>query len=174
MKRFALQISMLLLLCAGGMSLRAETVTHSFNLMNGNGGITFTNSNTVGTTKLVTYTCSDCEFGPDPSSKVSIRFLEKYDSVVISPALNNVKSLYLLCTSSVEPKSILRVYVSEDGSTWSNALTGATTPMAGAMQIAIPEGYYYLKIASISNTDIYILSIAYEFDNCPSCFTYEF
>ncbi len=174
MRRFTLLMTALLL-CAGGMFLRAETISHGFNTMNKDKTIVFNMDFTEGTTDLVTYTCHNCEFGPTASSsQVSIRLVDKNDYVVISPALNNLKSLYMVCETSVEPKSILRVYVSEDGSTWNDALTGAETPMAGAMRIAIPEGYYYLKIANSKSTAIYIRSIAYEFDNCPSCFTYDF
>ena len=175
MKRFTLLLTALLL-CAGGMTLRAETVTQSFNDMSLKGKITFTGS-TVGTTDLVTYTCygTGCKFGQNASSTgLYIRMLKTNDYVVISPALNHLKSIRMDCETTGDPKRILRVYVSEDGSTWSEALTDATSPMTGAVQVPIPEGYYYVKVARVTGTDIYIRSFMYEFDNCPSCYSYDY
>lgn len=176
MKRFTLLLTALLL-CAGGMTLRAETVTQSFNDMSLKGKITFTGGNTVGTTDFVTYTCygTKCKFEQNASlGLLTIALVNSSSYVVISPALNHLKSITLNFGTTGDPYKILRVYVSEDGSTWSEALTGATSSSTGTMRIPVPEGYYYVKVANITATAIYIWSFMYEFDNCPSCYSYDY
>lgn len=170
MKRFTLLMTTMLL-CAGGMSLRAETVSHAFGDMAAKEQIAFTEYNTVGTTDFVTYTCSNCDFGGSP---ISIRLLETNDSFVISPALNNLKSIKLGYTSS---KSLdhrnFKVCVSEDGIEWGDGLT-STNLTSGSITYSIPAGYYFIKIQGLKSPGASIWLIEYEFDDCPSCFTYVF
>ena len=173
MKSFTLRLTIVLLLCAGGMSLRAETIRHAFNSMTTSEEITFTDNNTVGTTDFVTYTCHDCEFGANLSYQVSIRLLDTNDNVVISPALNNVRSLTVGYTPvSVNGRNI-KVYVSEDGSTWGSALDYADVK-SGSIELSIPEGYYFIKIQNSQSTDIYISTVEYGFDACSDCHSYDY
>ena len=166
-------VGIVLLLCVGVNPIGAEVIRHSFHAMSGNGTIAYSVSNTVGTTDFVTYTCTGGAFGVT-GSVIAICLTETNSYVVISPALNNVQSFKVVTTSDLtDISSSVKVYISEDGSTWSSALTDISILMKGAMQVNIPAGYYFLKVQNTKATDIFITSVEYTFDACDDCFTYE-
>jgi len=175
MRRFAFRLLIVILLCACGISVGAESVKHGFPSMFSAGEIDVSNS-AVGVTDFVTYTCTGCYFGLNGASEVSI-CMGKNNYVVISPALNKVKSLTITYTYAGKDSDYYKnfnVYVSEDGSTWGDALTGSTRVTSTSFRIAVPEGYYFIKIANTKSTTLYIVSIEYEFDSCPSCNSYVY
>ena len=173
MKSFTLRLTIVLLLCAGGMSLRAETITHKFNAMNSSGEISFNEDYTIGTTDFVTYTCTNCSIGANMGDPVAIQFKNSSSYVVISPALNNVKTLTIgYYPTDVNGRNI-KVYVSEDGISWSSALDYATVK-TGSIELLVPEGYYFIKIQNFKSTPVNISIIEYGFDACSDCHSYDY
>lgn len=153
-KYFALGI---LLLCSatGG----AEKYVHDFHTMTGASTIAFSGANKVGTTDLVTYTCSaSAVFSATAasSSRICI-FLEKNgDEVVLSPAIANLDSLsiYYLPVAA----RTIDVYVSTDGSDWGEKLE-LTESVAGIKLCKLPEkGNYYLRIVNSKYSNAFYIS----------------
>ena len=177
MKRRILIITTLCLLCAG---IRAEsiTTTQDFSSMASLGTLTFTLSNTVGTTDFVTYTCSgtNAEFGADHvyRTKISIR-LPKNGSTVTTSRIDELKEILIKFYPSGEYRPNLRVQLSRDGETWGDPLTGDKIDYTstGDITVTIPRNNYYVRIRNNSSTkEVSIVSITYYQDHC-NCFTYE-
>lgn len=175
MKRRILIITTLCLLCAG---IRAEsiTTTQDFSSMASLGTLTFTLSNTVGTTDFVTYTCSgtNAEFGADHvyRTKISIR-LPKNGSTVTTSRIDELKEILIKFYPSNEYRPNLRVQLSRDGETWGDPLTGDEIDYTdGTVSVTIPRNNYYVRIRNSSTKDVSIVSITYYQDHC-NCFVYE-
>ena len=142
--------------------LRAETIVHNFQDMSAASQISFT-GNTVGTTDLVTYTCSGgtARFfsNSDSGNKMAVFMTGNNNAkVVITPAISDLDSLRI-SYRPLEDRTILVAISSDGGSTWTNV--SVDTPINGVRQVKLPTtGDYCVRIKR-SGDDFCITEIKY-------------
>ena len=133
-----------------------------------------TNSDKIGTTDFVTYTCSgDAKFSMDGTKtdwNVAI-FLDKSGAQVTTTQIQNLDSLWI-CYAPVANKAIT-VKISTDSVSWEEV--EAVHKINGAKHVKMPRvGDYYVRI--IRSDDVYIKQIDYiciDLSGCPNCFLYK-
>ena len=153
---------------------------HDFNALNGKGAIAFSNSNktaSIDASLPLTYNCSGA-FGADLvyKSKISINLPAKNDSVIITPAIDDLKGMLIYYYTADASKFGLNIYISTDSRTWRQLTGGEITNSAGTVTAAFSPGSYAIKIVNASSTNsngISIFKITYETDPCPNCFEYK-
>ena len=169
-------------LCLLGAVSRAEVITTAQNLqsMSDLGTLTFSSYNKVGTTELVTYTCSGtgAEFGLDhvkPAGKkvISIR-LPNSGSTVTTSQIKELKEFSILYYPSNVNRTNLIIQLSRDGKTWGDPITGDNIVYStGSINVTIPRNNYYVRISNnTTSKDASIFCITYYQDHC-NCFVYE-
>jgi hypothetical protein len=161
--------------------IHGENITHNFQSMN-------TEPRTIefesdkyasSTTDAITYTCggtSDCRFWIDHVSHtfISINLLNNGDYVIISPAIDNLRGFDIFYEPANEKReTIIQVYLSTDGISWGEALTGENINYEkGVINVTPPSGSYQIKIVDINGSyDTSITEIDYMIENC-NCFRY--
>ena len=143
-------------------------INHFFDAMSASRTISFSNSNKVGTTDEVTYTCSgtDAAFVPYNGS-VCLGLPKSGNKVLTAPAIENLDSIRI----EYQPNAFknIDVYISEDNETWTSCTV--THKINGVKTIKMPaKGTYFVKITNPSaSNDFYIRRIEYITVECP-CF----
>lgn len=172
-KSFCLGI-ILFLFCVGASNINAaETITHNFQTLTSTGKIDFSSGNTVGTTDLVTYSCTNAEFG-FVSSQIVLQMYKSSSVVVISPALSGLNEVTVSFTASSFDATKIKIYLSEDGISWGSALESVNVTN-GIARATIPAGNHFIKIATTKAMTLQISQIDFTFDDdCTGCFTYDF
>lgn len=158
-----------------------ENITHNFQSMNTEPRtIEFESANKYArsTTDAITYTCggtSDCRFWTDHVSHtfISINLLNNGDYVIISPVIDNLRGFDIFYEPANEIRNTIQVYLSTDGISWGEPLTGENITYAkGAINVAPPSGSYQIKIVDTNGSyDTSITGIDYMIENC-NCFRY--
>lgn len=160
------------LICVGASNINAaETIRHHFPTLTSTGKIAFSSGNTVGTTELVTYTCTNAQFGLNSSSQVVLQMYNKNSEVVISPALSGLNEVTISFTATSFDAT--KIYLSEDGISWGSALESVNVTSSIA-RATIPAGNHFIKIATTKAMTLQISEIDFTFDDCTGCFTYDF
>ena len=155
----------LLVLCAP--HLRAETITHDFDALFKSTKLILTNSNKTGTTEEVEYTCGAGteRFWYDLvySDKIAIN-LPNNGSEVSTSVIENLTQVRISHYPNAECTN-LKVYVSTDGTSWGDPLSGDAMEYGlGTTFADIPKGNYYLKIANSSSAPFSIIEMRYTTD----------
>lgn len=173
MNRSVVSILVLVLMSAVMPAFSAD-ITHNFRAATGrtfgpnNKSCTITNSD--GT---YTYTCgAKAEFGIK-NSQISLLMNNSGDYVTLSPAITDLSEIRIAYSPFTTGNYHLRVYVSEDGSSWGNELPAARFSNVGAgyAKIAVPKGSSYVKIENTDGTDLVISEMRYTPTDC-NCNTY--
>lgn len=152
---------------------RAESVaiTHDFNDMASKGELTFPNrpgSYAVGETDLVTYTGSDGgTFNLDGSSRFIISLPNQNSVMQTSPAIENLVKVQLTHAYSSEPPTWIKVYVSEDNSSWTDVSSSAVYGTSD-IDVTLPaKGNYYIKVENTKGSKrVDFLSWVYYYEPC--------
>lgn len=174
----------LALLVLSSAVCRAEDsiCTQAISTMIGNGTLVTANSNTVGKTDFVTYTChggSDARFWTIGVGIYALMLPNKNDSVVTS-RITNLKQVQLRYTDNksgtpdyIQTPTSMSIRVSEDSVTWTN-LTSIATHSAGIATVLLPDpGDYYISVRNLKNgTPIYIRTVEYTIQRC-NCYQYH-
>ena len=145
--------------------------------------ITFSNSNktaTVSGALPLVYNCyanavfgGDCVYG----SVISLNLSQKGDSVIITPAIENLKGLQIYYYTTDESKAGMNIFISPDARTWTQLSEEELTKSSNLVTATFSSGpgTYAVKIVNASSTTsncISIFKITYETDPCPNCFRY--
>lgn len=155
---------------------------HDFTALNGKGAIAFSNSNktaSIDASLPLTYNCYNTgAFGADLvyRSKVSINLPAKNDSVIITPAIDDLKGMLIYYYTADASKFGLNIYISTDSRTWRQLSGEEISGSSGSITAAFSSGSYAVKIVNASSTKsngISIFKITYETDPCPNCFEYK-
>lgn len=140
--------------------------------------IEFESNNTYArsTTDAITYTCGGrCTFWLDHVYKavMSINLLNYGDYVIISPAIDNLRGVDIFYEPANEMRNTIQVYLSTDGISWGEPLTGENIAYAkGVINVTPPSGSYQIKIVDTNGSnDTSITEIGYMIENC-NCFRY--
>jgi hypothetical protein len=165
-------LSNFLFLCLA-LTAQAEivTTTHKFNTMSSDKTqIEFSNDNTVATTDMLTYTCSNAKFSYSNQTfgRIAI-FMEKSNAAVTTTVIEKLKRVNIYYYPSAKyDKSHIAVTISADGSNWQPA---TAEYIGGMVRIDLPEtGDYALKIQRTSGS-FYIHTMEYTTEKC-NCFRY--
>lgn len=166
-----------MMVCTLGSALcRAESVSlmHDFNTMIGAGTLTWPTPGvyTVGNTDFVTYTGSNA--GTFSYDGVYVFSLPNNGSTLtITPAVAGLTDLLITHTKGEAPTWI-KVYVSYDGSVWTD-LSASTTYTKTTIDAPTPEaGEYLIKIVNTAaSKPVNLRSVRYTYDPTPcNCFRY--
>lgn len=142
--------------------------------------IEFQSANTYArsTKDAITYTCggkSASKFGLDHvyKSVMSINLLNYGDYVIISPAIDNLRGFDIFYEPASQIRNTIQVYLSTDGISWGEPLTGENITYAkGVINVTPPSGSYQIKIVDTNGSyDASITEINYMIENC-NCFRY--
>ena len=173
--RYVLLIGLCLLCSLQGRAER-DTIQHAFTTMNTSPRtIEFSEGNTIGTTPLLTYHCSNgADFGQDLVYKtyISVRLANKANSTVTTtPAVEELRGFWLKYLPLQQRTDII-VQVSRDSITWT-PITGANrTNNYGEIRAKLPKGTYYVQVINPdSKNAISIYEFRYMFEHC-NCFEY--
>lgn len=152
----------------------SRKVVQNFQTLTTGGGISYSPSNTVGTTDFVTYTCSGgAKFNSDSPSAYQIAiFLDASGRKVETSRIENLDSLRIVYAP--EATRDMTISISQDGSAWTEVPTRKWA--SGLTTAKMPRaGDYYVRIARKS-AHIYIKEIEYiciDLSGCPNCFLYK-
>lgn len=107
-------------------------------------------------------------------AKICLNLMKSGDYIIISP-VDRLSELTIKYTSKAKDNSLsssnLSVQLSKDGSNWTS-ITPTVTYSAGSISVVAPyQDSYYVKITSLSNTQVSILQIDYIITDC-NCFRY--
>lgn len=156
---------------------------HEFHVLNTQKKIAFSNSNktaTVSGTLPLVYNCyanavfgSDCKYG----SVISLNLAQRGDSVIITPAIENLKGLQIYYYTTDESKVGMNIFISSDARTWTQLSAEELLKSSNSVTATFSSGpgTYAVKIVNASSTQsncISIFKITYETDPCPNCFRY--
>ena len=158
------QIILLLLLGAVTCDAAETKTMHNFNAMTTAtpADIVYTNSNKIGTTDFVTYTCSGgtAKFY-SYSSRICV-CMTGSGAILTTTAINDLDSIRISYLPT-EAKSI-KIFISTDNSVWQEMTV--FSPVNGTKTVKFPvKGDYYLKIQR-DNADFYIQQIEYIQQSC--------
>lgn len=156
---------------------RAESVVHDFDEMKKAGTLTWIGSDyTVGYTDFVTYTgSSGGTLGAD-EGKIGFSLPRNGSTLVISPAVPGLSAIVFGHTKGSAPTWI-KVYVSEDGSLWTD-MSGVATYTTTTIDLVLPSaGDYYVKLVNNGKSSpaqpVFIRVVTYTYDPAPcNCFRY--
>ena len=157
---------------------------HDFNALNRKGAIAFSNTNktaAIDTILSLTYNCYNSGvFGPDLVNSlytkvVSINLPAINDSVIITPAIDDLKGMLIYYYTADASRFGLNIYISTDSRTWRQLSGEEISGSSGSITAAFSSGSYAVKIVNASSTKngISIIKITYETDPCPNCFEYK-
>ncbi len=145
--------------------------------------IAFSNNNktaTVSGTLPLVYNCyakaefgSDCKYG----SVISLNLAQRGDSVIITPAIENLKGLQIYYYTTDESNAGMNIFISSDVRTWTQLSEEELSKYTNLVTATFSSGpgTYAVKIvnaSSVKATGISIFKITYETDPCPNCFRY--
>ena len=176
-------VSLLFVLTA--LLCRAAVISydHEFRVLSTQKTIDFSNSNktaTVSGTLPLVYNCyakaefgSDCKYG----SVISLNLAQKGDSVIITPAVDNLKGLQIYYYTTDASKAGMNIFISSDARTWTQLSEEELSKYTNLVTVTFSSGpgTYAVKIVNASSTQsncISIFKITYETDPCPNCFRY--
>lgn len=159
----------LLMLCPALCEAKQTYYPEDINDMFGKKTLVVTGENKVGTTDFVTYTCGGgaqfVAYGPVPS-KICISVPKSGDYVQTSliPDLKKLEFNYY--PDGYNYSSTIKVYVSTDGSAWSEL--SPSTSRNNYIAVDMPEvGDYYVKIQNTNNSNsFYLYLMAYTTEVC--------
>ena len=158
---------------------------HDFNALNGKGAIALSNSSktaAIDTILSLTYNCYNTGvFGADlvntlGAKVVSINLPARADSVIITPAIDDLKGVLIKYYTTKAAQFGLNIYISTDSRTWRQLSGEEISGTSGTITAAFSPGSYAVKIVNASgtkDTGISIFKITYETDPCPNCFEYK-
>ena len=153
---------------------RAESVVHDFDEMRKAGTLWWIGSDyTVGYTDLVTYTGSDGGIFSAAGSIIGFSLPSKTSTLVISPAVPGLSALLFGHTYGSAP-TFIKVYVSEDGSVWTD-MSDVAGYWATTIDLVLPSaGDYYVKLVHNGSSEpVFIRVVSYTYDPAPcNCFRY--
>lgn len=134
--------------------------------------IQYAEANTVATTDMLTYTCSNAKFSysNDKTFGQIAIFMENSNAAVTTTVIEKLKRVNIFYYPSVNyTQSHIAVSISADGSNWQPA---TAEYIGGMVRIDLPEtGDYALKIQCASGSDFYIHTMEYTTEKC-NCFRY--
>lgn len=156
---------------------------HEFHVLNTQKAIAFSNDNktaTVSGTLPLVYNCYntgdfwvDCLY----KSVISLNLKQKGDSVIITPAVDNLKGLQIYYYTTDASKVGMNIFISPDARTWTQLSEEELSKYTNLVTATFSSGpgTYAVKIVNASSTQsncISIFKITYETDPCPNCFRY--
>lgn len=166
-----------IMVCTLGSAVcRAESVVHDFNSMVSAGTLEWRGTPrdyTVGYTDLVTYTGSGGGTFSSEGGYIGFSLPRNGSTLVTSPAVPGLSALLFGHTYGSAPKFI-KVYVSEDGSVWTD-MSGVAIYSAAAIDLVLPSaGDYYVKLVNTGTSKpVFIRVVTYTYDPAPcNCFRY--
>lgn len=137
--------------------------------------IQYAKDNTVATTDMLTYTCSDGAkfwYSKEHTFGQIAIFMEKSNAAVTTTVIEKLKrvNIYYYPTTAKYDESHIAVSISADGSNWQPA---TAEYIGGMVRIDLLEtGDYALKIQCISSSSkFYIHTMEYTTEKC-NCFRY--
>jgi hypothetical protein len=172
-KRYYISLICLLMLCTTIYGVEIVTTTHNFRAMSGDSTqIQYSINNTVATTDMLTYACSNAKFWYSKNQtfdQIAI-FMEKSNATVTTTVIEKLKRVNIYYYPSANyDKSHIGVSISADGSNWQPA---TAEYIGGMVRIDLPEtGDYALKIQRTSSSNFYIHTMEYTTEKC-NCFRY--
>lgn len=151
------------------LSAHATDISHVFA-----SGCNFTNDNkTCTTSDGYTYSCgANATFGAI-SSTTYLKLYNANDYVTLSPAIDNLVELQIYHNTISGGATSVRVYISDDGSTWGEPLPESRMTYRNSyVLVKIPKGRHFVKILQTSGTpDVNISQITHTTTDC-NCFEY--
>ena len=114
----------------------------------------------------------DYEHRSGSGGKICLNLMANGASITTSPSLNKLNGLTITyisnALSNLLSSSKVLVEVSLDGSAWSSP---TVTYGVGTITVEAPENSYYVRIRSVSTTQVSIERIVYSIGEC-ACFPY--
>ena len=177
MKRFIVPIVLALALAQVPALVLAETIytPQDFQTMTSEKTLKFSNSNTVGKTDFVTYTCSGTNAKFAQYVGVITIQLPNNGSTVTTTKINELTEFVVSFESSKKDERNLKVRVSKDSINWSYPLatTDSIRYSSGSILVTLPRNNYYIRIYNTTGTyPSYLTGIDYIQDHC-NCFIYQ-
>ena len=135
---------------------------------------------TVSGTLPLVYNCyanavfgGDCVYG----SVISLNLSQRGDSVIITPAIENLKGLQIYYYTTNASKAGMNIFISPDARAWRQVSEEKLMKSSKSVTatFSFEPGTYAVKIVNASSTKyncISIFQITYETDPCPNCFRY--
>jgi hypothetical protein len=113
----------------------------------------------------------DYEHRSGTNGIICLNLMASGASITTSPSLNKLNGLTIThIPNSQLSSSKVRVELSLDGSDWSS-VTPTVTYGKGTITVVAPENSYYVRIRSVSTTQVSIERIVYSIGEC-ACFPY--
>jgi hypothetical protein len=128
---------------------------------------------TVGYTDLVTYTGSDGGTFSSEGGYIGFSLPSNGSTLVTSPAVPGLSAIVFGHTKGSAPTWI-KVYVSEDGSLWTD-MSGVATYTTTTIDLVLPSaGDYYVKLVNTGTSKpVFFRVVTYTYDPAPcNCFRY--
>jgi hypothetical protein len=127
----------------------------------------------MGYTDLVTYTGSDGGQFDSDGGLIAFSLPSKTSTLVISPAVPGLSAIVFGHSAGVKPTWV-KVYVSEDGSVWTD-MSAVATYTTTTIDLVLPSsGDYYVKLENTGTSKpVFIRVVSYTYDPAPcNCFRY--
>lgn len=151
-------------------------ITHNFHTKyNGGTLVAVDGTHFRSTNDAIVYMLGGAELFYDVqyASKICFNLLNSGAYIATSPSLNKVNGLTInhMPDNVTLSSSKVVVELSLDGSDWSS-VTPTVSYGKGTITVEAPENSYYVRIRSVSSTDVSILQIVYLIGEC-ACFPYN-
>ena len=156
---------------------RAESasITHSFQTMASAGTLTWPTPGvyTVGNTDFVTYTGTNGGTFASDGGVIAFSLPSNTSTLTITPAVAGLTRIYITHSYSKEAPTWIKVYVSYNGSDWTD-LSASTIYSTSGIDAPTPgAANYYIKIVNEGSKAVFLRSIRYVYDPTPcNCFPY--
>ncbi len=151
---------LLLALSVAVSSVEAGSVTHEFNT----GGITFSNNNKTGTTDLLTYQCNGSAVFDSRQSTICLKMTNSSSEVVSDRPIPNLSGLQVFYYSASYPYTNIKVYLSKDGVSWGDPLSGSYSK--DGIDLTFPQSDYYIRLTNTTASTVWIQGIKYTWGDC--------
>ena len=165
----------LLLLCAAVCRAEGDSLKHEFHVMSKDASqLSFSSSDKVGVTPLVTYTCTgtNAKFGVDVSYKkyISINLPDANDFVTTS-AIEDVAGIEIWHYPQTTCSNIT-IQLSRDSVHWTDAIIQDGMYRATRIVASFVPGRYYVRLTNTTSKSVSLYKIIYRFGSGCNCVLY--
>ena len=174
------RILALLLLCAAVCRAEGDSLKHEFHVMSKDASqLSFSSSDKVGVTPLVTYTCTgtNAKFGVDirtgiapASKKICINLLDAGNFVTTS-AIEDLAGIEIWHYPQTTCSNIT-LQLSRDSAHWTDAIIQDGMYRATRIVASFVPGRYYVRLTNTTSKSVSLYKIIYRFGSGCNCVLY--
>lgn len=163
MNRWIHSVILLLALSVAVSSVEAGSATHDFNTMAGS-TLIFSNNYQTGTTDLLTYQCNGSAVFAATNSTICLKMTNSSSEMVSDRPIPNLSSLKVLYYSASYPYTNIQVYLSKDGVSWGDPLSGSYSK--NGIDLTFPQSDYYVRLTNTTASTVWIQGFKYTWGDC--------